>query len=82
MPQDIGIIGPLSSMDFVGERTGWAVGAIGTILHTADGGLAWDQQLTGLASLSAVDFVDTENGWAVCSGLFEGRVILSYCEGS
>ncbi|QDT25138.1 Ycf48-like protein precursor [Gimesia panareensis] len=32
---------PLSSIDFVDEQTGYAVGALGTILHTRDGGLSW-----------------------------------------
>lgn len=43
----------------------WAVGS-GTIAHSADGGLAWASQASGLPSnLQDVEFVDAMNGWAV-----------------
>ena len=32
---------PLSSIDFVDDQIGYAVGALGTILRTSDGGMTW-----------------------------------------
>ena len=44
----------------------WAVGANGTIVHTADGGYKWTAQVSGTtAALHGVDFIDTDSGWAV-----------------
>ena len=43
---------------FVSEETGWAVGRLGTILHTSNGGDSWSAQVSGVAStLTAVDAV-------------------------
>lgn len=51
---------------FVDALTGWAVGDR-TILHTADGGLTWAEQPTGLdpapTSLTDVAFADAQRGW-------------------
>ena len=82
-PPDIGFISPLHSLDFVDDHIGWAVGPGGTIWHTGDGGLTWDQQFppTVFASLFGVAFVDSSTGWAVGGGAFEGPFILKYCEG-
>ena len=53
-------------MDFVDLLNGWAVGAAGTIVHTADAGVSWTAQASGTSdALSSVDFVDARNGWAV-----------------
>ena len=38
---------PLKAIAFVDERQGWAVGALGTILHTADGGQTLHRQHSG-----------------------------------
>ncbi len=38
---------PLSSMTFVDDEHGWAVGAMGTILATEDGGRTWRRQQGG-----------------------------------
>jgi photosystem II stability/assembly factor-like uncharacterized protein len=38
---------PLHSICFVDETRGWAVGAVGTILHTNDGGKTWKIQRRG-----------------------------------
>jgi len=35
---------PLAAMTFLDERRGWAVGALGTILATTDGGRTWVRQ--------------------------------------
>jgi len=37
----------LTSVYFVDEKQGWAVGHDGVILHTRDGGESWELQLTG-----------------------------------
>ena len=37
----------LTSVYFVDEKQGWAVGHDGVILHTSDGGDSWELQLTG-----------------------------------
>ncbi len=55
----------LSDVTFVGENHGWAVGNLGTILYTSDGGTSWELQAAGYENLAAVEFVDTLQGWAV-----------------
>ncbi len=42
-----GISIPLSAMTFVDDEHGWAVGALGTILATSDGGRTWQRQRLG-----------------------------------
>ena len=45
---------------------GWVVGNEGTILHTADKGETWEQQVSGVdGTLYSVYFVDESEGWAV-----------------
>jgi photosystem II stability/assembly factor-like uncharacterized protein len=38
---------PIRSLAFVDDRHGWAVGELGTILATTDGGRTWKQQRSG-----------------------------------
>jgi photosystem II stability/assembly factor-like uncharacterized protein len=38
---------PLNSVNFIDERRGWAVGELGSILNTADGGQSWHVQRRG-----------------------------------
>jgi photosystem II stability/assembly factor-like uncharacterized protein/LmbE family N-acetylglucosaminyl deacetylase len=38
---------PLRSLCFIDENRGWAVGSLGTILHTRDGGRSWRPQRQG-----------------------------------
>jgi photosystem II stability/assembly factor-like uncharacterized protein len=38
---------PLRGLSFIDEYRGWAVGSLGTILHTRDGGQSWRVQRTG-----------------------------------
>jgi photosystem II stability/assembly factor-like uncharacterized protein len=47
-------------------RTGWAVGASGTIVHTDDAGATWERQSsnTGVV-LNSVWFTSATQGWAV-----------------
>ncbi len=48
----------------------WVAGEGGRILHTADGGVTWAQQATGVgASLIGLAFSDAEHGWAVSAAM-------------
>jgi len=56
---------PLMDVQFIGEH-GWAVGAMGTILRTEDGGNTWQTiQLKFDADLYRVKFINKNQGWAV-----------------
>jgi len=56
----------LASVDMISACEGWAVGQVGTILHTADGGATWIHQASGTSEpLNAVRFLDPSHGWAV-----------------
>jgi photosystem II stability/assembly factor-like uncharacterized protein len=47
-------------------REGWAVGDAGTIMHTADAGATWSNQVSQSSSnLNAVFFADANTGWVV-----------------
>jgi len=51
---------------FVDASNGWAVGNLGTIIHTSDAGVNWTVQQTGTTlPLRGVSFADPMNGWAV-----------------
>lgn len=55
----------LADVWFVDRQHGWAVGALGTIWHTEDGGRSWQLQQSGAScGLESVCFVDRNNGWA------------------
>jgi|GEM_PF-378574 len=55
----------LYSVHFLDKNTGWAVGHIGTILTTKDGGDTWILQTSRTrAHLYSVCFVDETTGWA------------------
>lgn len=57
---------PFSSVHFVDENNGWAVGGSGAILHTNDGGDNWEEQTSGTSSgLSSVFFINQNKGWCV-----------------
>jgi photosystem II stability/assembly factor-like uncharacterized protein len=50
---------------FTDPDNGWAVGIVGTIIHTADGGKTWETQVSGTENhLFTVYFSDKMNGWA------------------
>ncbi|MTV41087.1 glycosyl hydrolase [Duganella radicis] len=38
----------LTALRFTDQQRGWAVGHLGTIVHTADGGVSWSLQLDGM----------------------------------
>lgn len=55
---------PLMDVQFIGDH-GWAVGPMGTILRTEDGGESWEQVSSESdADLYRVDFVNRQEGWA------------------
>lgn len=55
---------PLMDVQFIGDK-GWAVGAMGTVMRTEDGGETWEQVfLQSDDDLYRVDFVDEQHGWA------------------
>ena len=56
----------LNDVCFIDALHGWAVGALGTIWHTADGGGRWRLQPSGVAcNLTSVCFLDENTGWAM-----------------
>src|SRR5207237_770107 len=64
--QDSGTSNELLGVQFTDALTGWAVGAVGTIVHTSDGGATWSGQDSGANNnLGALDFTDALTGWAV-----------------
>jgi photosystem II stability/assembly factor-like uncharacterized protein len=72
----------LTSVNFVGEREGWAVGHRGVVLHTKDGGETWSIQRIDQSEdrpLFAVHFLDAQHGVAV--GLWS-RVMVTFDGGS
>ncbi len=87
--QDSGVDCPLTCVQFLDARTGWAAGGVmqsqthisqGVVLSTRDGGRHWshDRKLP-LPALSAIKFFDKNHGWALgrCSSLFPSGVFTS-----
>jgi photosystem II stability/assembly factor-like uncharacterized protein len=81
---DTGIEGPLGigfalvqgDVDFLDPQRGWAVGGLGKIVRTMDGGVTWIQQtLTCDAPscplrLFAIEMIDNQTGWIGGEGLY------------
>jgi photosystem II stability/assembly factor-like uncharacterized protein len=44
----------LTAVQFIDERQGWAVGHLGVVLHSSDGGATWTRQLDGLRAAQLV----------------------------
>lgn len=57
----------INDIFFLDENHGWAVGWVGLILRTADGGRTWQEVRSGTTgwTLAAVRFRDPSNGWIV-----------------
>ncbi len=56
----------LNSIHFVDSKFGWAVGGLGTILHSSDGGITWQNQPSPSPfMLEKVFFTDRKHGWIV-----------------
>jgi len=64
MPSEPGV--DIRDIFFIDEDDGWAVGDLGMIYHTSDGGVNWNQQKTEVSrTLRAVQFMDLNTGWVV-----------------
>jgi photosystem II stability/assembly factor-like uncharacterized protein len=64
---------PLMDVQFIGDH-GWAVGAMGTVLRTADGGKKWDNiSIKSDADLYRVKFINEKEGWAVGGSMRMGE---------
>jgi len=56
---------PLRGVCFVDEQHGWAVGGLGSIFHTKDGGESWQEQSSGTDYvLESTAFANRQCGWA------------------
>ncbi len=53
---------PISDVHFVDDNNGWAVGSLGTILATTDGGQNWQKQRGKQQGLSFLAMAETESG--------------------
>jgi photosystem II stability/assembly factor-like uncharacterized protein len=71
----------LHGVFFLDERNGWAVGDLGTILHTTDGGASWSPQTSNSTGyrLNGVAFVSPTSGYVVGSA---GRLLFTTNGGS
>ena len=57
----------MRDVEFVDPLYGWAVGEMGTILHTSDGGITWETQTSEITYLmNGIEFADRLEGW-ICS---------------
>ena len=62
----------LTSVYFVDNNNGWAVGSEGIILHTDNGGDTWIVQISGIDfDLESVYFINPDTGW-IAGGEKEG----------
>ncbi|MBK9096980.1 MAG: T9SS type A sorting domain-containing protein [bacterium] len=50
-PQQSGTSNTLEDVFFIDDKSGWAVGGDGTIIHTSDGGVTWVTQQSGTTNL-------------------------------
>jgi photosystem II stability/assembly factor-like uncharacterized protein len=56
----------ISDITFIDAQTGWAVGMLGQILKSVDGGARWTAQSSGTtAPLTQARFTDARTGWVV-----------------
>ncbi|MEZ5148907.1 MAG: hypothetical protein R2759_18000 [Bacteroidales bacterium] len=61
---------------FTDLQNGWAIGALGNIIHTSNGGYTWTQQESGTGkSLFGVNFSDTQHGCVVGD---DGEILLTF----
>lgn len=63
----------LRDVYFSDEQNGWAVGLLGRIIRTTDGGISWSiQKSETRKDLLTVHFIDNNNGWI---GGIEGTIL-------
>jgi photosystem II stability/assembly factor-like uncharacterized protein len=72
----------LKNLVFTDNLNGWAVGDLGTVIHTSDGGQTWGIQKTGISNdLFSVTFPDKNHGWALCIDDYYNSIILKTTNG-
>jgi photosystem II stability/assembly factor-like uncharacterized protein len=72
----------LNDVDFIDEFNGVAVGEMGTIIRTTDGGISWTIQESGTTmSFNYVDFIDINNGWIIADSVSYPTRILRTTNG-
>ena len=60
----------LHGVDMVSTTQAWAVGELGAIIHSTNGGAGWNKQASGVTvPLFGVRFADALHGWAVGNAL-------------
>jgi photosystem II stability/assembly factor-like uncharacterized protein len=58
----------LFGVHFVDHNNGWAVGGVGAVIYTENGGLTWKKQRSGTTEiLWGISCIDKDNCWAVGS---------------
>jgi photosystem II stability/assembly factor-like uncharacterized protein len=60
---------------FTDEQHGWAVGGLGKVIYTGDGGVHWERQdfAEDWRRLFAIEMLDNQEGWIGGEGLFHTR---------
>lgn len=57
----------LQDVQFINSNTGWAVGRLGAILATTNGGTNWIQRTNGTnQDIFKIFFMNANTGWSVC----------------
>jgi photosystem II stability/assembly factor-like uncharacterized protein len=73
----VGLVNALYDVFFIDAQTGWAVGEMGTILHTEDGGETWLRQTSPVNyNLRRVIFVNANIGWITAKERYGNWVLL------
>jgi photosystem II stability/assembly factor-like uncharacterized protein len=63
----------MRDVDFVNQNTGWAVGQLGSIMKTVNGGINWTLQTSWTKQdLLSVDFINSNTGY--CAG-YGGKIL-------
>jgi photosystem II stability/assembly factor-like uncharacterized protein len=57
--------GPFAAIDFVSNQEGWIVSDSGSIIHTQDGGSAWETIAHSQIRFSCIRFNSPTRGWAL-----------------
>jgi photosystem II stability/assembly factor-like uncharacterized protein len=72
----------LYAVQFVDPQNGWAVGDMGEIQHTSDGGATWQPQSSGITSrLNRVVFKNATEGWVYGSTYLSSPTLLRTVDG-
>ena len=68
----VGFADVQGDVTFSDALNGWATGGLGKIIHTADGGITWQQQTlpSQYTRCYAIEFLDNQIGWIAGEGLY------------